>query len=49
MASSRPDLSSAAINTAVVSRSLQHPSFVYPAAIGALGGLGALVFGGPPC
>jgi hypothetical protein len=47
MASSRPDLSSAAINTAVVSRSLQHPSFVYPAALGALGGLGALVFGGP--
>ncbi|HTN28497.1 MAG TPA: hypothetical protein VL180_12000 [Burkholderiales bacterium] len=47
MASSRPDLSSAAINTAVVSRSLQHPSFVYPAAIGALGGLGALLFGGP--
>ena len=47
MASSRPDLSSAAINTAIVSRSLQHPTFVYPAALGALGGLGALVFGGP--
>jgi hypothetical protein len=47
MASSRPDLSSAAINAAVVSRSLQHPTFVYPAALGTLGGLGALVFGGP--
>ena len=47
MASSRPDLSTAAINTAVVSRSLQHPSFVYPAALGTLGGLGALLFGGP--
>jgi hypothetical protein len=47
MASSRPDLSTAAINTAVFTRSLQHPSFVYPAALGALGGLGALLFGGP--
>ncbi|MGH8673406.1 MAG: hypothetical protein ACREVG_03755 [Burkholderiales bacterium] len=44
----RPDLSSAAINTAVITRSLQHPTFVYPAALGALGGLGALLFGGPP-
>jgi hypothetical protein len=47
MASSRPDLSSAAINAAVLTRSLQHPTFVYPAALGTLGGLGALVFGGP--
>lgn len=44
----RPDLSSAAVNAAVVTRSLQHPTFVYPAAVGTLGGLGALLFGGPP-
>ena len=48
MSTGRPDLSSAAINAAVVSRSLQHPTFVYPAALGTLGGLGALLFGGPP-
>ena len=48
MASARPDFSGAAVNAAVVSRSLQHPTFVYPAALGALGGLGALLFGGPP-
>ena len=47
MSTGRPDLSSAAINAAVVTRSLQHPTFVYPAALGTLGGLGALLFGGP--
>jgi len=48
MSTGRPDLSTAAINAAVVTRSLQHPTFVYPAALGTLGGLGALLFGGPP-
>lgn len=48
MAAARPDLSSAAVNAAVVSRSLQHPTFVYPAAAGALGGLAALAFGASP-
>jgi hypothetical protein len=48
MSTGRPDLSSSAINAAVVTRSLQHPTFVYPAALGTLGGLGALLFGGPP-
>ena len=47
MSTGRPDLSSAAISAAVVTRSLQHPTFVYPAALGTLGGLGALLFGGP--
>ena len=48
MTPKRPDFSNSAINAAVFARSLQHPTFVYPAALGTLGGLGALLFGGPP-
>ena len=46
MPAGRPNLSSAAVNAAVVSRSLQHPAFVYPAAAGALGGAELLGRGG---
>lgn len=42
------DLSSSAIRRVVLTQSLQHPSVVYPAAAGALGGLGAVVIAGAP-
>ena len=42
------DLSPAAIRRAVFGQSLQHPSVVYPAVLGALGGIGALVIAGSP-
>jgi hypothetical protein len=44
----RQDLSPAAIRRAVLGQSLQHPSVVYPAVLGALGGLGAAVVAGSP-
>lgn len=42
------DLSPAAIRRAVLGQSLQHPSVVYPAMLGALGGIGAMVVAGSP-
>ena len=42
------DLSPGAIRRAVLGQSLQHPSFVYPAVLGALGGIGAVVVAGSP-
>jgi hypothetical protein len=48
MSAKRPDLSRSAINLAVFTRSLQHPAVVYPAALGALGGLGAALLTGSP-
>jgi hypothetical protein len=49
MTSQQPnDLSPGAIRRAVMSASLQHPSVVYPAAIGVLGGLGAVVMAASP-
>jgi hypothetical protein len=42
------DLSPRALKRAVLGASLQHPSFVYPAALGALGGIGAAVIAGSP-
>jgi hypothetical protein len=48
MADKRPDLSQAAINLAVLTRSLQHPSVVYPAAIGLLGVAGGALLVGSP-
>jgi hypothetical protein len=42
------DLSPSAIRRAVLSASLQHPSVIYPAALGVLGGVGALVITGSP-
>lgn len=43
-----PNLSSSAIRRAVLGQSLQHPSVIYPAALGVLGGLGAAVIAGSP-
>ena len=48
MAARRPDLSSKAINRSVVARALQHPAVVYPAAAGAIGGLGVALLAAPP-
>lgn len=42
------DLSAGAIRRAVLSQSLQHPSVVYPAALGVIGGLGAAVIASSP-
>jgi len=42
------DLSPRAVRRAVLGASLQHPSFVYPATVGALGGIGAAVIAGSP-
>src|SRR5687768_2440993 len=42
------DLSPSAIRRAVFGQSLQHPSFVYPAVLGALGGIGAVFVAGSP-
>ena len=42
------DLSPGAIKRAVLGQSLQHPSVVYPAVLGALGGIGAMVVAGSP-
>jgi hypothetical protein len=42
------DLSPRAIRRAVLSQSLQHPTVVYPAALGLLGGLGAAFVAGTP-
>lgn len=42
------DLSPSAIRRAVFGQSLQHPSFVYPAMLGALGGIGAVFIAGSP-
>ena len=42
------DLSAAAIRRAVFGQSLQHPSVVYPAVLGVLGGLGAALVAGSP-
>lgn len=44
----RQDLSPAAIRRVVLSQSLQHPSVVYPAVLGALGGVGAAAVASPP-
>jgi len=43
-----PDLSPSAIRKAVLGASLQHPSVVYPAALGAVGALGLLALGTSP-
>ena len=43
-----PDLSPGAIRKAVLGASLQHPSVVYPAALGVVGGLGLLALGVSP-
>ena len=42
------DLSPGAIRRAVLGQSLQHPSFIYPAVLGALGAMGAAVVAGGP-
>jgi hypothetical protein len=42
------DLSPGAIKRAVLGHSLQHPSVVYPAVLGALGGIGAMVVAASP-
>lgn len=42
------DISRSAIRRAVLGQSLQHPSVIYPAALGLLGGLGAAVIAGSP-
>jgi hypothetical protein len=42
------NLSPAAIRLAVLGQSLQHPAVVYPAVLGILGGVGALVVAGSP-
>lgn len=44
----RQDLSPAAIRRAVLGQSLQHPSVVYPAVLGLLGGLGAALVASSP-
>lgn len=41
-------LSNSAIRKAVLAQSLQHPSVVYPAALGMLGGIGAVTIAGSP-
>lgn len=46
--SERTDLSPRALKRAVFGASLQHPSVVYPAALGVLGGIGAAVIAGSP-
>lgn len=43
-----PDLSKEAVKRAVLGASLQHPSVVYPATLGALGGLGAALITSSP-
>lgn len=48
MPAKRPDLSQSAINLAVLQRSLQHPSVVYPAALGLLGAAGGALLAGSP-
>ena len=48
MALKRPDLSQSAINLAVLTRSLQHPSVVYPAALGLIGAAGGALLVGSP-
>jgi hypothetical protein len=42
------NLSTGAIRRAVLEQSLQHPSFIYPAAMGVIGGIGAFVVAGSP-
>jgi len=42
------DLSPGAIRKAVLGQSLQHPTVIYPAVLGVLGGLGAAVVAGGP-
>lgn len=42
------DLSPGAIKRAVLGQSLQHPSVIYPAVLGALGAIGAAVVAGSP-
>lgn len=44
----RPDLSRRAIKLSVLGRSLQHPAVVYPAALGVLGALGAVLLVSSP-
>lgn len=48
MSAPHQDLSSSAIRRAVVGRSLQHPAVVYPAVLGALGGLGVALVAASP-
>lgn len=48
MRAKRPDLSQSAINLAVLTRSLQHPAVVYPAALGLLGAAGGALLVGSP-
>jgi hypothetical protein len=48
MARKSPDLSQSAINLAVLTRSLQHPAVVYPAALGLIGAAGGALLVGSP-